>query len=343
MRSIFALADDLTGALEAGAKFAERRFRTLVTTRRERRSDFPVTVVDTESRHLSPEGAAETIADFLPDGAQIIYKKTDSALRGNIASELRALHRAFPDARLSYIPAYPEIGRTARAGSVFIDGIPAHLSDFAQDRLNPVTTNCVAELLGEDLPCTIYDGENSGDVRSAVSSVLLRPGCHIIAGPASVAAAIAAHYEPEASLPKWPTVEKCLVVNGSQHPASTEQTAYALARGYVSSDADASWRLVSPASADGMTPFQFAEATGKAVVGEIGRSSPDALLVFGGDTAFAILQSMKRHDLHPVGEILPGVPLSRIDGAGLYLISKAGSFGEANLICRVKGTLHANE
>lgn len=342
MKSIFALADDLTGALEAGAKFAKHRFRTLVTTRRGRRPDFPVTVVDTESRHLSPQGAAEAISDFLPDGAQIIYKKTDSALRGNIASELRALHRALPDARLSYIPAYPEIGRTARAGSVFINGIPAHLSDFAQDRLNPVSTSCVAELLGDDLPCTVYDGEKPGDVRTAVSSVLLHPGRHIIAGPASVAAAIAAYFEPEASPAKWPIVEKCLVVNGSQHPASFGQTAYALDRGGISTDANAPWRLVSPAPSDGVTPFQFAEAIGEALVGEIGRSSPDALLVFGGDTAFAILESMKQHDLHPIGEILPGVPMSRIDGAGLYLVSKAGSFGEANLICRVKEMLHAN-
>jgi hypothetical protein len=49
MASILVLADDLTGALEAGAKFATHNFRAVVTTRRDRLLDFPVTIVDTET------------------------------------------------------------------------------------------------------------------------------------------------------------------------------------------------------------------------------------------------------------------------------------------------------
>jgi uncharacterized protein YgbK (DUF1537 family) len=340
MRSILVLADDLTGALEAGAKFAAHNFRALVTTRRERRLDFPVTIVDTESRHLSPADAAAAIA-FAPAGAEIVYKKTDSALRGNIACELQALHRALPDATLSYIPAYPEIGRTARAGSVLIHGIPAHLSDFAQDQLNPVTTSSIAELLGEDLPCTIYDGESPADVRAAIAITLRRPGRHIIAGPASVAAAIAAYFEPKPTSPKWPRIEKCLIVNGSRHMASIAQTAYALDKGCISTDPAAPWILVTPSSSPAATSVEFAAAVRKTLACEIDRAAPDAIVAFGGDTAFAILESMNRPDLQPIGEILPGVPISKVDGRALYLITKAGSFGEADVICRLKGLLHA--
>ena len=48
-------------------------------------------------------------------------KKTDSALRGNVASELGAMLEASGGKRLCFFPAYPEMGRTTRDGVHFIE------------------------------------------------------------------------------------------------------------------------------------------------------------------------------------------------------------------------------
>ncbi len=74
----------------------------------------------------------------------------------------------------------------------------------------------------------------------------------------------------------------------------------------------------------------------------------DAVAVFGGDTAFAILQASSGPPLHPLGEVLPGVPLSRIGAAGSgrhnrglerFLITKAGGFGPVDLLPALKAVL----
>ena len=86
-RWILAIADDLTGALEVGAKFAGGGYAACVTTATETVAppDVPVLVVDTESRHLPEMDAravvrkiAEQLRDFRP---WLVYKKTDSTLR----------------------------------------------------------------------------------------------------------------------------------------------------------------------------------------------------------------------------------------------------------------------
>ena len=65
----------------------------------------------------------------------------------------------------------------------------------------------------------------------------------------------------------------------------------------------------------------------------------DGLTVFGGDTAYAILRTLGVTTLEPIGEILPGVPVSRIPGRGISLISKAGGFGDQDLICALRRAL----
>ena len=57
-----------------------------------------VLVVDAETRHMAPEEAYAVVESLTRQavdlGVQYIYKKTDSALRGNIGAELTALLRA---------------------------------------------------------------------------------------------------------------------------------------------------------------------------------------------------------------------------------------------------------
>jgi uncharacterized protein YgbK (DUF1537 family) len=338
MPAVLAIADDLTGALEAGAKFAERGVPSLVAAHPVRNICHPVLVIDTESRHLPPGEAAAVVARAAGTHAKILYKKTDSTLRGNIGAELRAMLALHPRARIAYVPAYPALGRTVRDGRLFVDRIPVHESAFARDALNPIADSSIAGLLGEDLPCTIFDGETDADVRRATAEALSGAGPTILAGPASVAAALAELLDiSRQPVRPWPPVARCLILNGSLHEASAGQVAHAEAHSV------AEWQVFHVPIPAGLTAPEAAAVIGHAVARRLDAADIDTLMVFGGDTAFGILKALGNPPLEPLGEVVTGVPLSRVVGRNLTLITKAGGFGGESLIDRVRESLHGNQ
>jgi len=191
MLKVLAFADDLTGALEAGAQFADQGLPALVTIHGPMRSEHPVQVIDTESRHLSSSDAAAAVLRFADIHASVIYKKTDSNLRGNIAAELTALQQGTFRRTVAYIPAYPALRRTVKSGHLLVNGIPVHRTEFGNDLLNPVPDSSIQGLLAAMKEVAIYDGETDADVAYGVARALREPATTLIAGPASVAAEIA--------------------------------------------------------------------------------------------------------------------------------------------------------
>jgi uncharacterized protein YgbK (DUF1537 family) len=85
--------------------------------------------------------------------------------------------------------------------------------------------------------------------------------------------------------------------------------------------------------------LQVAENAGKLVRDILTRVRLEALAVFGGDTAYGILQAIGNPPLRPLGEIVPGVPLSTIEGRDLYLITKAGGFGPVDVLSTIRNAL----
>ena len=68
------------------------------------------------------------------------------------------------------------------------------------------------------------------------------------------------------------------------------------------------------------------------------RSRPGALLLTGGETAIAVLRALGAGGLRLAGEIEPGVALGALVGGpfdGLALVTKAGGFGDPDLLVRV--------
>lgn len=324
--SIFAIADDLTGALEAGSKFAAMGLETRVTTRLVPRSGG-ILVFDTETRHLSgPEAAlrVETLARGIDQ--KLIYKKTDSTLRGNISAELGALAKVFPDRRIVFVPAYPALGRTVRHGELLVDGIPVHETSIGQDKLNPLSSSSIQACLGS-IKAIVIDGETDADIRAAARQILEDPSPVIVAGPAAIAGALAEEYSQEASRLAIPSHMRCLVINGSLHPASADQIS--------NHHFDENWvRFEYEGSEEGL---DRANRLGSQVKALLTRSRFEAIIVFGGDTAFGIHQALGAVDFEACGEILPGVPVSK--SQGMYWITKAGGFGQADLLQRLKEKL----
>jgi D-threonate/D-erythronate kinase len=331
---VLAIADDLTGALEVGACFPGSVVSTdpIVSAR----PDAPALVIDTETRHLAPADAAaivqETVLSALRFSPWLIYKKTDSTLRGNIAAEFGALLKALPERALVYSPAYPAMGRTVKEGQLLIHGIPVHQTAFALDTLNPVRSSDIRELMAE-IPMTIVDGESTAHIAAAALRILQRDPPPIAAGPAALAQCLRSESASAAALPRLSSclMPRCLVVNGSTHPVSAQQIEFARKQGCLDHD----WiYFEGTRQGEGL---ELAASTGRQVSQVLKESRFDALIVFGGDTALGIHRAVGSPDFHPCGEIAPGVPVSRC--GDLFWITKAGGFGPPDLLCDIRRRL----
>src|SRR5688500_14541293 len=124
MRKALVIADDLSGAAEIAG--IGHRYGLPTRLARERPKFFPpgLTVIDTESRSLPPAEAATTVARCVagidPGAFDLIYKKTDSVLRGPVAAEIDALMTALRRPAGLLVPQNPTRARVIANGTYFI-------------------------------------------------------------------------------------------------------------------------------------------------------------------------------------------------------------------------------
>jgi D-threonate/D-erythronate kinase len=151
---IAVIADDLTGATDAGVQFARRGLDTRVlfdVCEPAVTADVDVLVIDTDSRALSPEAAyarvrnvAERLRAFHPER---VYKKVDSTLRGNLGAEIDAIMDAFAYPQAVVAPAFPALGRTTRDGLHRLRGRAVHETEIGRDPKTPVRESHLVSLL----------------------------------------------------------------------------------------------------------------------------------------------------------------------------------------------------
>lgn len=163
MIQLLIFADDFTGALDTGVQMAASGATTRVLVGgakelAETSLDCSVLVLDAETRHLSAEEAYRVVYDLVKEAVDqkipYFFKKTDSALRGNVGAEMAAVLDATGKTVFPFIPAFPQIGRTTEHGIHLINGVEVADSVFGSDPFEPVTHSRVSELIGEqtDLP-----------------------------------------------------------------------------------------------------------------------------------------------------------------------------------------------
>ncbi|MGQ9630756.1 MAG: four-carbon acid sugar kinase family protein [bacterium] len=151
------IADDLTGANDTGAQFAKEGFKTCVLFWGAKGESLPqpkgidVVVVSTESRHLSPKAARHRVryvSRLLREmGAELVYKKIDSTMRGNIGSEMDAAMDSFGIPWALVAPSFPAYGRAVVGGIHKIDGVPLAETEIARDPIRPVRESHVPTLI----------------------------------------------------------------------------------------------------------------------------------------------------------------------------------------------------
>lgn len=355
--SILALADDLTGALEVGARFAAAGVSSAVTFAHQSPPDVTALVLDTESRHVTDAEAYRRSAALARvargNDVRLLYKKTDSTLRGPIAAEFRALLEVWPGTPLLYVPAYPAMGRTVRGGVLYVEGVPVDQTEFARDPLDPVHESFIpAMLAGGGAPVAVVrprelgqipnmgihvvDGEADRDVEIAAAFLARSGNWRLAAGPGALAGHLAVWLAlPRGDPAPWPRISTCVVINGSMHEASAAQAIHAARAGWPVSTPESvppGWSiLLAQPRASGL---ERARRLGAMVREMVERARPDAIFVVGGDTAACVVEALGAPLLYPVGEIVPGVPVCR--AGALTLITKAGGFGPVDQLIKVR-------
>ncbi len=263
------IADDLTGAMDTAVHFAGRGLSTQIlaklpekegsqkteggaalTDDRWLMSDAEVVAVNADSRHLPADQAHRIVYDLAKKaeeaGIPCIYKKTDSAMRGNVGAELSALRQAMDLEMLPFIPAYPRLGRIVAEGTLLINGIPAAQTALGKDPIDPLVSSEVDSILKHTAPAEetarirVFDASSEEDlVRTAEmlgERVFVCAGCggfaEILAEKLSERYADAGIVSPEnAADPKIPRAGMLLIC-GSLHENSLLQVEDARRHGY---------------------------------------------------------------------------------------------------------------
>jgi len=376
---LLAIADDATGALEVGGQLAIQGIRSHVTTTGGLDLAADALVVDLETRHLAAAEAGLSVASLAlvarAGGIPHLYKKTDSTLRGNIASEFQALLHAFPERLLVYVPAYPKMKRTVVGGELYVDGKPLAETATAADRLNPSSEGNVPALLAAGCSAPVSVAGNACELRvllgdCAPGSVIVCDGTsddHLRETAAAIAEAgrpaivagtggFVGHWAARLPVPRRYVaprlrIGRCLVASGSLHPASREQIRRAAPAAIhtlyldqqpdqetVQALAEHDWAaLATP----GDCPGGVSARMGALVREALAARATDCLVIFGGDTALAVLAALGVTTVESAGELLPGIPISTTTYAGrqLVFVTKAGGFGGEDTLLVIKELL----
>lgn len=145
------VADDLSGAAEIGAVGLRHGLSAEILASGQPSEGIDLVCVDTDSRACSAEAAGQRAAAatvlLQTAGAEWIYKKVDSVLRGQVTAELEAiLNRLGLDSAL-LVPANPLKGRVIHGGRYWIADTPLDETEFRRDPDYPRTSAEVMDLL----------------------------------------------------------------------------------------------------------------------------------------------------------------------------------------------------
>ncbi|MGP5431402.1 four-carbon acid sugar kinase family protein [Enterococcus malodoratus] len=257
MIKLLVIADDFTGALDTGVQFSKQGISTVVSTDTnitfgEVDEEIDVLVIDTESRYLSFEEAYQLIHTIIvsakKEGVPFIYKKVDSALRGNISAEIKGLLDASEKSAIPFLPAYPEMKRVLIDGDLYIDQVLVSESIFAKDPYEPVIESNVlrrlkkeadidGQLLKDKLPeklegVLVFDAETNEDLEQQAALLEQAELLSLSIGCAGFAQVLAAKLFPKKETKKYALKKPLVVICGSINPITRKQVDYVEQQNY---------------------------------------------------------------------------------------------------------------
>ncbi|MEH7377820.1 four-carbon acid sugar kinase family protein [Neobacillus drentensis] len=186
MQRFYIIADDLTGANDAGVQLSKIGISSTVFLDYKDsslQSTEDVAIIDTDSRAISEEAAYETIykasSIFQKQGYEKVYKKMDSTLRGNVAAELAALVSVYEPEIIVVAPAFPKMNRQTINGYQFVNGQPVSETEFGQDPKTPVKDSFIPNLFKkyvEDRICLIDQESLNSSIEDLINKIVENTG-----------------------------------------------------------------------------------------------------------------------------------------------------------------------
>jgi D-threonate/D-erythronate kinase len=356
IRPLRLLADDLTGALDSAAAFGAPDAPLPVAWRSDAVTEAGAFAFDSGTREKPADEAAALVARLAPllfAGADsLAYKKVDSLLRGSEAEEIDAVLRARPFARVLVAPAFPAQRRTTRDGRQGVlaaNGWEALPTDLAA-RLERLGHAVARRRPGDAVPdgVSVWDADTDADLDAIAAAAGEAPGI-LFVGSGGLAAALARRQAREtAAAPRL--ARPLLGLFGTHHPVMLGQLASAAHACVAIRGANDAPRVAARLSAEGAAfvtldlspdiPREAAAARiAAAFAGLVARlDQPGTLVVAGGETLRALCDALGADALGVTGELMPGIPCSRLAGGrwnGTAVVSKSGAFGAPDLLSSI--------
>jgi len=342
---IVVIADDFTGAAELGGIGLRRGWRVEVVTVVPEDTKADLLVVATDTRSMSRAAAVSEMGKVTRQVQALhpewLYKKVDSVLRGHIVAEMEAQMKVLGLRKALLIPANPALGRTIRKGKYFLHGQPVHNSSFSIDPEFPITSPVVSEMLGGRVPKEIRVGNVETIDDLAVWARRQDPSI-FLAGASGFFSALLDRWTPaypvhpeELPVPGHPF----LFVSGSTFSRSREAIQRVREGGvavvYLPSDPATvatllreKGKVVLAISARETGDAQALKEEMARLVGAVLQEvTVEELMIEGGATARAILETMGWRTFYSVIEWAPGVVRMKVrEAPGLHVTVKPGSY-----------------
>lgn len=358
------IADDITGAAEMAGTATRYGLRVKMVTQPHSLTDADVTVVATDTRSGNKEEARRTVEQCVNELGQqndmLLFKKTDSALRGHIVEELATAMQCMGVSKCLLLPQNPSRQRTIENGIYYIKGEKLEETAFSYDPEFPASTSVVEQLkpgtrnIGLDMALTsginIGDAATKEDLKAQLAKA---DGDTLLAGGADTLEVVL-----ETTLSKKPSAEavrtttnkgKTLIVCGStQSKPVANETFFKQIGAKENSMPDSVFEGEQPTEwIDELLPI-YKESNGliinmgynrpvrhhyaarlRHVMAQVTealtcKQKPDLMIIEGGATAFAILQQLRWGALEMKKELSPGVVCLTHNGTDIIL--KPGSY-----------------
>jgi uncharacterized protein YgbK (DUF1537 family) len=356
---IVIVADDLTGACDSGVAFLAtgRRARVVLNessmnTEVSRLSQVPgnpeVWAFTTETRDMPPEQAGERVSSGLTafgpilDSA-LLFKKIDSAARGNFGVEISAALDCSRAVLALVAPAFPATGRTVKAGVLTVrDWSGQDVSTPLRDQFQHVPPASIevlsagpeqllqqgiARALRNGTRILLCDATTEADLEELAAAGLKTEQPLLWAGSAGLAHALAgelcASTTTAAALQPARRVGEVLLFVGTPHPVTSLQIAH----------------LEQKSRGMNRTVHRIpgVAASEQEVITAFATRPVASLILTGGDTASFVLHALGASSIELAGEIARGIPWGFIEGGmadGCVVVTKSGGFGEREALAQ---------
>ncbi|MFI3300659.1 MAG: four-carbon acid sugar kinase family protein [Candidatus Gastranaerophilales bacterium] len=160
------IADDLTGANDTALQFHINGANTQIllnnTTNLLNVKSTQTWAISTETRNVDELMAYELVTSATQNlinelNPDYFYKKVDSTLRGNIATECLSMLSVLEWDAVVLCPAFPGEGRVTIGGYHLLKGIPIERTEMACDPHNPINESHIPTLLKSQLTPEYHD------------------------------------------------------------------------------------------------------------------------------------------------------------------------------------------